>query len=190
MVQGSLDPLTTRHGIRQCGRQPASRDHPAARLRRAGAIREAPVSAAGGRRTSLPGRCAWTARSGGLGRLLDDGIGFRRSRVGQPRAVAQLGSALDWGSRGRRFKSCQPDEHEVAGQRPFPGDRGGPLLVAGDVLTTHRWPLTRGAPSACGAPVTQEQRPRRPALGRGRCLASPRSRCSPRAPRHKHAAMK
>ena len=26
-----------------------------------------------------------------------------------PRAVAQLGSALDWGSRGRRFKSCQPD---------------------------------------------------------------------------------
>ena len=25
------------------------------------------------------------------------------------RAVAQLGSALDWGSRGRRFKSCQPD---------------------------------------------------------------------------------
>ena len=27
-----------------------------------------------------------------------------------PRAVAQLGSALDWGSRGRRFKSCQPDK--------------------------------------------------------------------------------
>ena len=25
------------------------------------------------------------------------------------RAVAQLGSALDWGSRGRRFKSGQPD---------------------------------------------------------------------------------
>ena len=23
--------------------------------------------------------------------------------------MAQLGSALDWGSRGRRFKSCQPD---------------------------------------------------------------------------------
>ena len=29
-----------------------------------------------------------------------------------PRAVAQLGSALDWGSRGRRFKSCQPDWDE------------------------------------------------------------------------------
>ena|GEM_PF-5516854 len=27
----------------------------------------------------------------------------------QSRVVAQLGSALDWGSRGRRFKSCQPD---------------------------------------------------------------------------------
>ena len=31
------------------------------------------------------------------------------------RAVAQLGSAPDWGSGGRRFKSCQPDhdEHET-----------------------------------------------------------------------------
>ena len=35
------------------------------------------------------------------------------------RAVAQLGSALDWGSRGRRFKSCQPDfENVFAGQKP------------------------------------------------------------------------
>ena len=25
------------------------------------------------------------------------------------RSVAQLGSALDWGSRGRRFKSCRSD---------------------------------------------------------------------------------
>jgi hypothetical protein len=31
--------------------------------------------------------------------------------------VAQLGSALDWGSRGRRFKSCQPDGHAPEG--PF-----------------------------------------------------------------------
>ncbi len=31
-------------------------------------------------------------------------------RGGEPRAVAQLGSAPDWGSGGRRFKSCQPDE--------------------------------------------------------------------------------
>ena len=40
------------------------------------------------------------------------------------RAVAQLGSALDWGSRGRRFKSCQPDRRsralicKTAGQGP------------------------------------------------------------------------
>ena len=27
------------------------------------------------------------------------------------RAVAQSGSALDWGSRGRRFKSSQPDQN-------------------------------------------------------------------------------
>ena len=29
--------------------------------------------------------------------------------TGCGRDVAQFGSALDWGSRGRRFKSCQPD---------------------------------------------------------------------------------
>ena len=31
------------------------------------------------------------------------------------RVVAQLGSALDWGSRGRRFKSCQPDHYTPEG---------------------------------------------------------------------------
>ena len=36
--------------------------------------------------------------------------------AGQPRAVAQLGSALDWGSSGRRFKSCQPDTCRKVGQ--------------------------------------------------------------------------
>jgi hypothetical protein len=37
-------------------------------------------------------------------------VGLReRVRAGQ-RAVAQLGSALDWGSRGREFKSRQPDQ--------------------------------------------------------------------------------
>ncbi len=47
-----------------------------------------------------------------FGRDYTHGIWFRslaRQRVSKPRAVAQLGSALDWGSRGRRFKSCQPD---------------------------------------------------------------------------------
>ena len=33
------------------------------------------------------------------------------------RVVAQFGSALDWGSRGRRFKSCQPDQIIRAGQK-------------------------------------------------------------------------
>lgn len=37
------------------------------------------------------------------------------ARARAQRAVAQFGSALDWGSSGRRFKSCQPDRH--GGQR-------------------------------------------------------------------------
>ena len=31
--------------------------------------------------------------------------------------MAQLGSALDWGSRGRRFKSCRPDTANKGGTR-------------------------------------------------------------------------
>ena len=36
------------------------------------------------------------------------------------RVVAQFGSALDWGSRGRRFESCQPDQlnQQVRGFHP------------------------------------------------------------------------
>ena len=37
------------------------------------------------------------------------------------RVVAQLGSALDWGSRGRRFKSCLPDQIQTG--RAFSGSR-------------------------------------------------------------------
>jgi hypothetical protein len=43
------------------------------------------------------------------------GRGNTKKSVAQQRisrAVAQLGSALDWGSRGRRFKSCQPDQRD------------------------------------------------------------------------------
>src|SRR5229473_2770300 len=43
------------------------------------------------------------------------------------RDVAQFGSALDWGSRGRRFKSGRPD----AGQRPVPGSWDWPFGVNG-----------------------------------------------------------
>src|SRR2546430_5463244 len=38
------------------------------------------------------------------------GAGRNRTRVTGSRAVAQFGSALDWGSRGRGFKSRQPDQ--------------------------------------------------------------------------------
>src|SRR5687768_8301167 len=43
-----------------------------------------------------------------LGRSRVPARGWCSSEQGQ-RAVAQLGSALDWGSRGREFKSRQPD---------------------------------------------------------------------------------
>ena len=54
-------------------------------------------------------------RAGPAGRI--DGVRRPPSGVGSltpgtpggDRDVAQLGSALDWGSRGRRFKSCHPD---------------------------------------------------------------------------------
>jgi hypothetical protein len=36
--------------------------------------------------------------------------------------VAQLGSALDWGSRGRRFKSCRPDWRQSQVRGRFRGD--------------------------------------------------------------------
>jgi hypothetical protein len=46
-------------------------------------------------------------------------VGFRPAAGGLTgeRAVAQFGSALDWGSSGRRFKSCQPDLCHVSGHR-------------------------------------------------------------------------
>ena len=34
---------------------------------------------------------------------------FERAKA-QQRVMAQFGSALDWGSRGRRFESCSPDQ--------------------------------------------------------------------------------
>ena len=42
-------------------------------------------------------------------RCLRSLVEFVETTCEEQRAVAQLGSALDWGSRGRRFKSCQPD---------------------------------------------------------------------------------
>lgn len=67
---------------------------------------------------------------------------------GQPRAVAQLGSALDWGSRGRRFKSCQPDKlikgHLRVALYQFPG--------------RVTWHLRAGGPTERGAPVAAPPR--------------------------------
>ena len=70
-----------------------------------------------------------------------------RRRGGRPigcrgdRDVAQLGSALDWGSRGRRFKSCRPD-------RKGPGQRHEPLAWPSSLsrLTPMLTPTAGGKP--------------------------------------------
>lgn len=103
--------------------------------------------------------------------------------------MAQFGSALDWGSSGRRFKSCQPD----AGQRVFLplrsaywsggqssirvcGSSRRPWIPRGrrrtgcDVAAT-RWPRTPRP----GAPMPAARRAR---CGLGRTAPSPYSRSS------------
>ena len=49
-------------------------------------------------------------------------------RLSGDRDVAQLGSALDWGSRGRRFKSCRPDQYRRRSEAVF-HSRGRRLLT-------------------------------------------------------------
>ena len=75
------------------------------------------------------------------------------------RAVAQLGSALDWGSRGRRFKSCQPDRRQRRpprkGRPSFVNRPGGLRRVHGGlgVRTICPWsrkPRVRGLASCRG----------------------------------------
>ena len=60
--------------------------------------------------------------------------------------MAQLGSALDWGSRGRRFKSCRPDGVS-AGQSGCRRSWRGPLSRLSGKRRSHadrrRWPLSR-----------------------------------------------
>ena len=61
-----------------------------------------------------------------LGSALDWGSSAVTTRYGsktEQRDVAQLGSALDWGSRGRRFKSCHPDRKAQVGAGFSPGLR-------------------------------------------------------------------
>jgi hypothetical protein len=70
-------------------------------------------------------------------------IGFTRLGVEHNgvwhRAVAQFGSALDWGSRGRRFKSCQPDKSAL-----ICSCRSEPLFYAPSPLPVTT-PSRRGA---------------------------------------------
>ena len=57
--------------------------------------------------------------------------------MGVPRrAVAQFGSALDWGSRGRRFESCQPD-HGDQGSRPWSLVVGGRICGGRGATSRH-----------------------------------------------------
>ncbi len=78
------------------------------------------------------------------------------------RAVAQLGSALDWGSRGRRFKSCQPDRKRPS-QRRFRRDPRPPLGLFRGPRTATRFGA--GVPGAspedflcCGLTASQRSR--------------------------------
>ncbi len=73
-------------------------------------------------------------------------------RTTAQRDVAQLGSALDWGSRGRRFKSCHPDRKALVGAwlppglRRVPGLRVGLLWGCGSFpwLGRQAWPICSG----------------------------------------------
>jgi hypothetical protein len=92
----------------------------------------------------------------------DGQVVFRE--IGWHRAVAQLGSALDWGSRGRRFKSCQPDQ-KVPETQGFPG-----LLRVKRIdppSKTHHF-----TPSA---PLIRTSRPRRPCRHRSVLTAQGRN---------------
>ena len=66
---------------------------------------------------------------------------FSRPHKRGQRAVAQLGSALDWGSRGRRFKSCQPDSSSLL-------DRGSSQSESTD-LTPYLTPYTARGRRLC-----------------------------------------
>ena len=109
-----------------------------------------------GRSDGAPGGAGGTWRCGNLLRRSSRGPGF--PVVHGTRAVAQLGSAPDWGSGGRRFKSCQPDNLHSQGVVPGAHDRrsGGDHPRAGSV--GGRWRV--------GLRVPPNDR------GRSRCRAS------------------
>ena len=99
-------------------------------------------------------------------------LGWVRAPRGRGRDVAQLGSALDWGSRGRRFKSCRPDQMMHVGTR-FHRRWGRVLAVQGQ---RSAWPITsRGrSPDSylmTNDPTLSAHHPSPPAACS--CLASP-----------------
>ena len=71
-------------------------------------------------------------------------LSYPRCRKRRRRAVAQLGSALDWGSRGRRFKSCQPDEvyglvRTAFGAAPWVACQMPLIVTPEGAMSGHGW---------------------------------------------------
>lgn len=85
-----------------------------------------------------------------------------------PRNVAQLGSAPDWGSGGRRFKSCHPDEKALMRSHPH---RGFVMSGGGLLLVPSRSPCSTGEKnsSAPGALSTVQSVDRGIKRGPERC---------------------
>src|SRR5689334_15744921 len=82
-----------------------------------------PASAVrGGASGVAVGRASGVAVAGWGGSRARAGWGMRYS-VAAARDVAQFGSALDWGSRGRRFESGRPDRVDQARFKIVPGPR-------------------------------------------------------------------
>ena len=80
------------------------------------------------------GLCPRVLSEGAIMDKLSGAVRFQRQDRSktQQRYVAQLSSALDWGSRGRRFKSCHPDH-----MRNGIGRKAGPFSYPSLVLRAH-----------------------------------------------------
>ena len=110
---------------------------------------------------------------------------------GQPRAVAQLGSALDWGSRGRRFKSCQPDKRRrgpdiIRPSSSFPGrvartcEQVGPRSEGPHPRRSREWGSDGDKSTTCQAvpaPSTARRRERAGYVPQTHIRLDARSKC-------------
>lgn len=82
---------------------------------------------------------------------------IEHERERMQRAVAQLGSALDWGSSGRRFKSCQPDQESpptrVGGDSLCRRTRSNPAISHRNLTFSAALPApTAREPRGCPVP--------------------------------------